>query len=159
MLYRFFFYYYYLNLLYYSTLLVVDDQVFVQLEVYVDKRTAPLLTNGLEKIEDILVLHLQGGKDLFVSIIYYCYALFYLLLLYVISHISCTTTFYRELNPWPLCVKLDALTTTPARFTFSRWILFYHKVVDIKNSKQKKVVIENTTHKITAASLCCSSKT
>ena len=36
-------------------------------EVYVDKLTAPLLNTGTDRLEDILVLHLAGGKDLFVS--------------------------------------------------------------------------------------------
>ena len=34
----------------------------------VDSDVAPLLTVGKEKIEDILVLHLEGGKDFFVSL-------------------------------------------------------------------------------------------
>ena len=37
------------------------------IEVNVDKDTAYLFNSGEEKIEDILVLHLEGGKDLFVS--------------------------------------------------------------------------------------------
>jgi len=45
----------------------LDDEVSIKLEVYVDKGTAPLLTSGKDQIDDILVLHLQGGKDLFVS--------------------------------------------------------------------------------------------
>jgi hypothetical protein len=46
-----------------------DDQASIQLEVYVDKRTAAPLNSGKEKIDDILVLHLEGGKDFFVSLI------------------------------------------------------------------------------------------
>lgn len=46
-----------------------DDQASIQLEVYVDKRTASQLNSGKEKIDDILVLHLEGGKDFFVSLI------------------------------------------------------------------------------------------
>ena len=37
------------------------------MEVYVDKTTAPKLNSGVDKLEDILVMHLEGGKDLFVS--------------------------------------------------------------------------------------------
>ena len=37
--------------------------------VYVDKETAAALNSGDEKIDDILVLHLEGGKDLFVSFV------------------------------------------------------------------------------------------
>ena len=47
---------------------VSDEKASVQFEIYVDKRNAPLLHSGKEKIDDILVLHLQGGKDLFVSL-------------------------------------------------------------------------------------------
>ena len=36
----------------------------------VDSDVAPLLTVGKEKIEDILVLHLEGGKDFFVSLLH-----------------------------------------------------------------------------------------
>ena len=32
-----------------------------------DKVTAPMLNTGVDRLEDILVLHLAGGKDLFVS--------------------------------------------------------------------------------------------
>jgi len=44
-----------------------DDKASVELELYVDKTTAPQLNSGKERLDDILVLHLQGGKDLFVS--------------------------------------------------------------------------------------------
>ena len=40
--------------------------------VYVDKETAAALNSGEDKIDDILVLHLEGGKDFFVSFIVYC---------------------------------------------------------------------------------------
>jgi len=44
-----------------------DDKASVELEFYVNKTTAPQLNTGKDRLEDILVLHLQGGKDLFVS--------------------------------------------------------------------------------------------
>ena len=40
----------------------------IQIEVYVNPKTAHLLTSGEERVEDILVLHLEGGKDLFISV-------------------------------------------------------------------------------------------
>lgn len=40
----------------------------VQLEVYVDKNTVGSLNSGKDNLEDILVLHLHGGKDIFVSL-------------------------------------------------------------------------------------------
>jgi len=46
---------------------VTDDKATVKLEMYVNKTTAPQLNSGKDRLEDILVLHLHGGKDLFVS--------------------------------------------------------------------------------------------
>eukprot|EP00727_Mastigamoeba_balamuthi_P004490 m51a1_g14039 hypothetical protein (712) ;mRNA; f:1170592-1174281 len=40
----------------------------IKLTVSVDSRSAPALNNGKEKLEDILVLHLENGKDFFVSL-------------------------------------------------------------------------------------------
>lgn len=40
----------------------------VQLEVYVDKNSVGSLNSGKDNLEDILVLHLHGGKDIFVSL-------------------------------------------------------------------------------------------
>jgi len=44
-----------------------DDKACVEMELYVNKSTAPRLNSGKDCLDDILVLHLQGGKDLFVS--------------------------------------------------------------------------------------------
>lgn len=44
------------------------DKCDVALEVLVDKRTASQLNSGADKLYDILVLHLEGGKDLFITI-------------------------------------------------------------------------------------------
>lgn len=44
------------------------DKCDVALEVLVDKRTASQLNSGADKLYDILVLHLDGGKDLFITI-------------------------------------------------------------------------------------------
>lgn len=40
----------------------------IDLEVFVNRSTAPDLNSGKEQIEDILVLHLERGKDYFISI-------------------------------------------------------------------------------------------
>lgn len=40
----------------------------IHLEVYVDKATVSSLNSGQDKLEDILVLHLHGGKDFFITI-------------------------------------------------------------------------------------------
>ncbi|XP_068180463.1 type II inositol 1,4,5-trisphosphate 5-phosphatase [Antennarius striatus] len=40
----------------------------IELEVFVNRTTAPDLNSGTEQIEDILVLHLERGKDYFISV-------------------------------------------------------------------------------------------
>lgn len=40
----------------------------IDLEVFVNRSTAPELNCGKEQIEDILVLHLERGKDYFISV-------------------------------------------------------------------------------------------
>ncbi|XP_046892778.1 type II inositol 1,4,5-trisphosphate 5-phosphatase isoform X1 [Hypomesus transpacificus] len=40
----------------------------IDLEVFVNRSTAPELNSGLQQIEDILVLHLERGKDYFLSV-------------------------------------------------------------------------------------------
>jgi inositol polyphosphate 5-phosphatase INPP5B/F len=38
------------------------------LEVFVDKKSACKLNSGDDKLYDILVLHLEGGKDIFITV-------------------------------------------------------------------------------------------
>ncbi|RZF36514.1 hypothetical protein LSTR_LSTR008849 [Laodelphax striatellus] len=40
----------------------------IKLEVYVDKKSACKLNSGQDKLYDILVLHLEGGKDIFITV-------------------------------------------------------------------------------------------
>ncbi|CAG5106950.1 Similar to OCRL: Inositol polyphosphate 5-phosphatase OCRL (Homo sapiens) [Cotesia congregata] len=40
----------------------------IKLEVYVDKKSACKLNSGEDKLYDILVLHLEGGKDIFITV-------------------------------------------------------------------------------------------
>lgn len=46
---------------------LLGDSCEISLEVFVDKDSAFKLNSGKEKMEDILVLHLHGGKDFFIS--------------------------------------------------------------------------------------------
>lgn len=46
----------------------VGGSVDIELEVFVNRVTAPDLNSGKEQIEDILVLHLERGKDYFISV-------------------------------------------------------------------------------------------
>jgi phosphatidylinositol-bisphosphatase len=53
---------------------VVCDSLFagekcdIKLEVFVDKKSAFKLNSGEDKLYDILVLHLEGGKDIFITV-------------------------------------------------------------------------------------------
>ncbi|XP_043285885.1 inositol polyphosphate 5-phosphatase OCRL isoform X2 [Venturia canescens] len=40
----------------------------IKLEIYVDKRSACKLNSGEDQLYDILVLHLEGGKDIFITV-------------------------------------------------------------------------------------------
>lgn len=52
----------------YESTIKPGDKLDVELKVYVDIESAQELNSGLEEIYDILVLHLDGGKDLFIEI-------------------------------------------------------------------------------------------
>nr|CAB3264549.1 inositol polyphosphate 5-phosphatase OCRL-1 [Phallusia mammillata] len=44
------------------------EKVELEFEVYVNKNTAPMLNRGQEGMDDILILHLVGGKDFFITL-------------------------------------------------------------------------------------------
>lgn len=48
--------------------LLEDSEVVVELELFVNKSTATRLNSGEDKLEDILVLHLDRGKDYFLPV-------------------------------------------------------------------------------------------
>ncbi|XP_032058302.1 type II inositol 1,4,5-trisphosphate 5-phosphatase isoform X2 [Aythya fuligula] len=48
--------------------LLPDSEITIELELFVNKSTATRLNSGEEKLEDILVLHLDRGKDYFLSV-------------------------------------------------------------------------------------------
>lgn len=48
--------------------LLPDSHVEIELELFVNKATATELNSGKDTIEDILVLHLERGKDYFLSV-------------------------------------------------------------------------------------------
>ena len=52
-----------------SGFIMPGEKADVSLEIYVDKRTAHGLNSGEDKLYDILVLHLMGGKDIFITVI------------------------------------------------------------------------------------------
>ncbi|CAK8672370.1 unnamed protein product [Clavelina lepadiformis] len=45
-----------------------DEKLAIEFEVYVNRITASSLNIGSEKLEDILILHLVGGKDFFITL-------------------------------------------------------------------------------------------
>ncbi|CAG0878832.1 unnamed protein product [Darwinula stevensoni] len=57
-----------LNIQPYSDFLKPGEKRDVELEVYVDKGTVSRLNSGQDQLYDILVLHLDGGKDLFITV-------------------------------------------------------------------------------------------
>ena len=44
------------------------DKCDIAIKVKVDKKTAGALTSGQDKLYEILVLHLVGGKDIFITV-------------------------------------------------------------------------------------------
>jgi phosphatidylinositol-bisphosphatase len=51
-----------------SGFIMPGEKADVSLDIYVDKRTAHSLNSGQDKLYDILVLHLMGGKDIFITV-------------------------------------------------------------------------------------------
>lgn len=49
-------------------ILLTGEKCDIKLEVYVDKKSAFKLNSGEDKLYDILVLHLDGGKDIFITV-------------------------------------------------------------------------------------------
>uniref|UniRef100_A0AAR2K2T8 phosphoinositide 5-phosphatase n=1 Tax=Pygocentrus nattereri TaxID=42514 RepID=A0AAR2K2T8_PYGNA len=47
---------------------LAQDSVDIDLELFVNRSTAPELNSGQQQLEDILILHLERGKDFFISI-------------------------------------------------------------------------------------------
>ncbi|CAH1229589.1 INPP5B [Branchiostoma lanceolatum] len=52
----------------YLGFIMPGDSYPIEFEVYVNKNTAARLNSGEDRLEDILVLHLDGGKDYFVTV-------------------------------------------------------------------------------------------
>jgi len=51
-----------------SGFIMPGEKADVVMEIYVDKKTAHSLNCGQDKLYDILVLHLMGGKDIFITV-------------------------------------------------------------------------------------------
>lgn len=47
---------------------ILGEKCDTRFEIYVDKRTACKLNSGEDKLYDILILHLEGGKDIFITV-------------------------------------------------------------------------------------------
>ncbi|XP_065223598.1 type II inositol 1,4,5-trisphosphate 5-phosphatase [Planococcus citri] len=63
----------------YTGFIMPGEKNDVKLEVYVDKRSAYELNSSKDKLYDILVLHLEGGKDIFITVtgtyVYSCFGM------------------------------------------------------------------------------------
>ncbi|PNF30047.1 hypothetical protein B7P43_G05343 [Cryptotermes secundus] len=57
-----------LNIEPYSGFIMPGEKCDIKLEVFVDKKSAFKLNSGEDKLYDILVLHLEGGKDIFITV-------------------------------------------------------------------------------------------
>lgn len=57
-----------LNINPYASFIMPGEKCDIELKVYVDKRTAWKLNTVKDRIYDILVLHLEGGKDIFITV-------------------------------------------------------------------------------------------
>ena len=53
-----------------SNFIMPGDKCDIDIEIYVNKKTAGDLNCGQDQLYDILVLHLHGGKDIFVTVRY-----------------------------------------------------------------------------------------
>lgn len=49
-------------------MLHLGEKCDTRFEIYVDKRSACKLNSGEDKLYDILILHLEGGKDIFITV-------------------------------------------------------------------------------------------
>jgi len=52
----------------YDWFCILGDTCEIELEILVDKKTAGVLNVGKDSLYDILVLHLENGKDIFVTV-------------------------------------------------------------------------------------------
>ncbi|KAG8290171.1 hypothetical protein J6590_088868 [Homalodisca vitripennis] len=57
-----------LNIEPYTGFIMPGEKCDIRLEVYVDKKSACKMNSGQDKLYDILVLHLDGGKDIFITV-------------------------------------------------------------------------------------------
>ncbi|XP_068085502.1 type II inositol 1,4,5-trisphosphate 5-phosphatase isoform X3 [Anabrus simplex] len=57
-----------LNIEPYAGFIMPGEKCDIKLEVFVDKKSAFKLNSGEDKLYDILVLHLEGGKDIFITV-------------------------------------------------------------------------------------------
>ncbi|XP_054269652.1 inositol polyphosphate 5-phosphatase OCRL-like [Macrosteles quadrilineatus] len=51
-----------------SGFIMPGEKCDIRLEVYVDKKSACKMNSGQDQLYDILVLHLEGGKDIFITV-------------------------------------------------------------------------------------------
>ncbi|KAK7791378.1 hypothetical protein R5R35_007912 [Gryllus longicercus] len=57
-----------LNIEPFAGFIMPGEKCDIKLEVFVDKKSAFKLNSGEDKLYDILVLHLEGGKDIFITV-------------------------------------------------------------------------------------------
>lgn len=69
---------------------IAGEKCDVKLEIYVDKRSACELNSGKNRLYDILVLHLEGGKDIFITVTGSYFFLMLLVNIFFAQEVVCT---------------------------------------------------------------------
>ncbi|KAM4795769.1 type II inositol 1,4,5-trisphosphate 5-phosphatase [Rhinophrynus dorsalis] len=107
-------------------------EVVVDLELFVNNDTAAQLNAGDERIEDILILHLDRGKDFFLSVtgnyLYSCFGSSIQMLCYMREHIrNMSEDTIRQLAHMPLQMKEDFLgAEKPFEIPKELWMMVDH---------------------------------
>lgn len=93
----------------------------VELEVFVNRSTAPDLNCGKQEIEDILVLHLERGKDYFISVMGNYLPSCYGTSIYSLCHMR------EPIQDMPKETLLELVSTLKIPFSFIPYRLFFFK--------------------------------
>lgn len=105
----------------FTLLLAVEDAVLL-LTVNVDEDTAPSLNNGHDQLEDILVLHLEKGKDFFITVTGNYLPSCFGSSLETLVHLH---TYIREV-PVAQLVDLVCSTSTSVQNYYMYYMMFFH---------------------------------
>ncbi|KAG8451489.1 hypothetical protein GDO86_003626 [Hymenochirus boettgeri] len=109
--------------------LTPGSEVLVELEVFVNNETAAKLNAGDERLEDILILHLDRGKDFFLSVtgnyLYSCFGSTIQMLCYMKEYIrDISEISVKQLTHMPLQMKDDFhVAEKPSEIPKELWMM------------------------------------